>query len=297
MTAIAPTSADFASGKDHTTENFPVASALIAPQHRAVVMAFYRVARAADDIADHPNAAPADKLAALSRIEASLTGAGDAEPDAVALRRILDQHGLSDQHILDLMEAFRRDVTKTRYSDWADLLDYCRYSAAPVGRFVLDVHGEDRATWPANDALCSALQVINHLQDCALDFREIDRVYIPQDVLAGAGLTVEALAEPRSSPALLRVIRDLTIRTQALLETSRALAGQVVDTRVGLEVSVIQTLADSMARRLLLRDPLSQETHHSKVETTGLALAGVAVFALTRLGLGKPRRLRHRAAP
>lgn len=296
LTAAA-SSADFASGKDHTTENFPVASALIAPQHRPVVMAFYRVARAADDIADHPTAAAADKLAALARIEASLTGASDAEPHAVALRDVLAQRGLSDQHILDLLEAFRRDVTKLRYADWADLLDYCRYSAAPVGRFVLDLHGEDRATWPASDALCSALQVINHLQDCALDYRDLDRVYVPLDALNEAGLGVEALAEPRATPALRAVIRGLTLRTQDLLQTARPLAGQVRESRIGLEVSVIQTLADSMARRLLHRDPLCEETHHSKFETLILALAGVGVFGATRLGLGKARRVGDRSAP
>jgi squalene synthase HpnC len=293
MTTTAETSAAFASGKDHTTENFPVASVLIAPRHRPVVMAFYRVARAADDIADHPTAAPADKLAALARIEASLTGASESEPDAVALRRVLAERVLSDQHILDLLEAFRRDVTKTRYADWDDLMDYCRYSAAPVGRFVLDVHGEAPATWPASDALCSALQIINHLQDCAEDYRDLDRVYVPLDALAGAGLGVEALAEPRSSVALRGVITDLTLRTQALLEAARPLAAKVRDNRVGLEVSVIQTLADSMARRLLRRDPLSEETHHGKGETLALALGGLGAFALTRLGLARQTKLGH----
>ena len=289
-------SAAFASGKDHTTENFPVASALIAPRHRPVVMAFYRVARAADDIADHPTAPPAEKLEALAAIEASLTGAGDAEPDAVALRQVLDQRGLSDRHILDLLEAFRRDVTKTRYADWAELMDYCRYSAAPVGRFVLDVHGEDRATWPASDALCAALQVINHLQDCAEDLRDLDRVYVPLDALQAVGLEVTALAEPKSSPALRGVITALTRRTQALLETSAPLAARVRDHRIGLEVSVIQALADSMARRLLRRDPLCEETHHSKIETLGLALTGALAFTQTRLGLGKLEKRRHREA-
>ena len=99
--------------------------------------------------------------------------------------RVLLERGFSDQHALDLLEAFRRDVTKLRYRDWDDLMDYCRYSAMPVGRFVLDVHGESPDTWPANDALCAALQIINHLQDCAKDYRDLDRVYIPQAALDG----------------------------------------------------------------------------------------------------------------
>ena len=290
-------SAEFASGKDHTTENFPVGSFLIAPRHRPVVMAFYRVARAADDIADHPSAAPADKLAALARIEDSLTGRGSLDPNAVTLRRILAEHGLSDQHVLDLLEAFRRDVTKSRYADWAELMDYCRYSAAPVGRFMLDVHGEDRATWPASDALCSALQIINHLQDCGEDYRDIGRVYVPLDALAEAGLEVEVLGQAKASPALRGVITRLTRRTRGLLAVSRALAPRVRDLGIGLEVSVIQTLAESMARRLLARDPLSQETHHSKLETAGLALKGLGLFAAIRLGLGNGAKLSHKDAP
>ena len=107
----------FASGKDHTTENFPVGSFLIAPRHRPVVMAFYRVARAADDIADHPTAPAADKLAALQRIEDGLTGRNGLDANAVALRRVLADKGLSDQHALDLLTAFRRDVTQSRYAE------------------------------------------------------------------------------------------------------------------------------------------------------------------------------------
>ena len=290
-------SADFASGKDHTTENFPVGSFLIAPRHRPLVMAFYRVARAADDIADHASAAPTDKLAALKRIEDSLTGRGSEDADAVVLRRVLAERGLSDQHALDLLEAFRRDVTKSRYADWADLMDYCRYSAAPVGRFMLDVHGEGRATWPASDALCAALQVINHLQDCAEDYREMDRVYVPLDALTEAGIGVEALAEPKASPALRSVITRLTQRTDGLLQVSRALAPQVKGAGIGLEVSVIQALAEAMTRRLLQRDPLSEETHLGKVEQAGVALKGVAAFAALRLGLGKGAKLSHRGAP
>src|SRR6185312_17187302 len=170
--------AELQSGKGHRDENFPVASFLISPRHRPPVMAFYRFVRAADDVADHP-AAPADhKLELLEGMRASLMGESGADAHGVALRRELERRKLAPTHALDLLEAFRRDVTKLRYRDWPDLLDYCRYSAMPVGRFVLDVHGEDPATWPANDALCAALQIINHLQDCAKDYQELDRVYI-----------------------------------------------------------------------------------------------------------------------
>lgn len=186
--------ADFASGKGHRNENFPVASRLVRPELRAPVLAFYRFARAADDVADHATAGADEKMEQLARMESALRGAAGANADGEALHAVLQARGLTDQHALDLLEAFRRDVTKRRYADWADLMDYCRYSAAPVGRFVLDLHGEERTTWPLNDALCTALQVINHLQDCAKDYRAIDRVYIPLDALAAQGIGVEVLA-------------------------------------------------------------------------------------------------------
>ncbi len=187
MSASTQGASALASGKGHTDENFPVASFLVAPQHRAAILAFYRFARVADDVSDNPDAAPHEKLAHLAIMRGTLAGERDDNPEALALREVQQARGLTAQHGLDLLEAFRRDVTKLRYADWADLMDYCRYSASPVGRFVLDVHGESGDTWPANDALCAALQVINHLQDCGKDYRDLDRVYIPQDRLKAAG--------------------------------------------------------------------------------------------------------------
>src|SRR5471032_2907554 len=144
-------------------------------------------------------------------MRASLVGKSECVPQGVALRVILEERGLPVVHALDLLEAFRRDCTKLRYQDWDDLIDYCRYSAMPVGRFVLEVHGERQSLWPANDALCAALQVINHLQDCAKDYRELNRVYIPEPLLTAAGIWVEALGEDKANPALARVISALEI--------------------------------------------------------------------------------------
>jgi squalene synthase HpnC len=275
---------DLASGKGSTDENFPVASVLIAPKHRPVVMAFYRFARAGDDVADNSEATPGLKLSLLEDLRAGLTGESEFSAEGVALREALYLRELSPRHPLDLLEAFRRDVSKLRYDSWDDLMDYCRYSASPVGRFVLDVHGEDEALWPMNDALCNALQVINHLQDCGKDRRDLDRVYIPLDVLTRAGIGVEALDAPTASPALLGVIADLARQTMALLEVSRPFARKVKDGRLALEIGVIQTLAEDLCRGLMRRDPLSQDVHHSKPRVAGLALAAMARTGLARLG-------------
>ena len=273
------TISDITPTKTHRGENFPVASALIHPRHRETILAFYRFARASDDIADHASLPEDEKLSRLQAMEDTLLGKSDVSEDAIPLRHALNKHGLAPRHAQDLLTAFRMDVTKRRYRDWDDLIHYCAYSAMPVGRFVLDVHGESRATWPANDALCAALQIINHLQDCAKDYNNIDRVYIPLDALNRHGLTAEALAADKASPALRACIHDLAERTSRLLDDSAPFSGQIDDLRLSLEVSVIQRLATNLVAMLKLRDPLSERVHLNALElmattATGIAAAG-----------------------
>jgi squalene synthase HpnC len=282
---------DLSTGKGRHDENFPVASLLIAPERRDVVIKFYAVARLADDIADHPSAPAAEKLARLAAVEASLEGANDEVAAAVALRQALGERGLGTRHMLDLLEAFKRDVTKSRYADWDELMDYCRYSAAPVGRFLLELHGEPDENWSASDALCAALQVINHLQDCGSDFKSLDRVYVPLDALHAAGLVVADLGADRASDALRGVITRLAQRTRSLLATAAPLAHRTRDNRLALEISVIQQLALSLARRLERSDPLSERVHHRRSEVFGLAMVGVASGVGGRvLGLARGSR-------
>jgi squalene synthase HpnC len=269
------------SGKGHRDENFPVASFLIAPRHRAPVLAFYRFVRFADDIADHAGATPDEKLRLLEEMRATLVGESDVSPEGLALRAVLAERKLSSRHALDLLEAFRRDVTKLRYRDWDDLMDYCRYSAMPVGRFVLDVHGESQNTWPANDALCAALQIINHLQDCGKDYRELNRVYIPEDALGT--VNVDALGAAAASPALKSVIAGLARTNAGLLAASGHFAAQIRGGKLALEVDLIQTLAENLNARLTRRDPLSQKMHHSRMTVAALFVKRLPVFAFRRL--------------
>src|SRR5208282_1601689 len=175
---------------------------------------------------------------------------------------------------LDLLAAFKLDVTKLRYRDWDDLIGYCSLSAMPVGRFVLDVHGESRDCWPANDALCAALQIINHLQDCKNDYLNLDRVYVPLDAFAACGSRVEALAAPRASPALLDCLHRLAERTGRLLSESDVFPVLINDGRLGLEVSVINTLAHRLTRMLMTRDPLRDRVHLKIPAAAGLTLIG-----------------------
>lgn len=267
---------DLRSGKTDRDENFPVASWIIHPRHRALILAFYNFVRTADDIADHPLLDGPAKLALLDELEAGLLGQHDEQHEATTLRLALAERGMPPRHALDLLTAFRMDVTKLRYADWDELIHYCSFSAMPVGRFMLDVHGESKATWPANDALCAALQINNHLQDCGNDYRDLDRVYIPLDALARHGASVEDLKQLKSSPALLACIRELVARNEQLMRESANFAVQIADIRLGCDVAIIDKFAWEIIKLLRTRDPLSEKVHLSKAGMAGYALAGIA---------------------
>jgi hydroxysqualene synthase len=279
---------DVGSGKGPGDENFPVASWLIHHRHRAPILAFYRLVRAADDVADHASLAASEKLALIDQLEATLLGKSNADEAALPLRAVLAERKLSPRHAQDLLTAFRLDVSKSRYRDWDDLLGYCRYSAMPVGRFVLDVHGESRATWPANDALCAALQIINHVQDCAADYRQLDRVYIPGELFEREHETVAALRADQASPGLRRCICELVVRTKGLLRVAEPLSAQVTDLRLGLEIAVIRRLAFRLTGILLRRDPLCERVHLTKPGVAGMTVVGL-IEGLSR------RAIRRRA--
>jgi squalene synthase HpnC len=282
------TAGELRSGKGHKDENFPVASRIIHPRHRALILAFYNFVRTADDIADHATLKAQEKLDQLDRLEAHLTGHGDGQPEALALRAALAERGMPPRHALDVLVAFRLDVTKTRYQNWDELIHYCTYSAMPVGRFMLDVHGEDRSTWAASDILCAALQINNHLQDCGKDYRNLDRVYIPLDAMAASGASIESLGGAKAPAPLLDCIRKLASRNETLLVECKPFSGQVRDTRLGAEIAVIQAFAEKIVKLLQVRDPLSERVHLSKFAMLGLAACSVSGEILRRATGHKP---------
>jgi len=272
-------------GKTQRDENFPVASWLIRSQHRAPILAFYNFVRAADDVADDPALTVEQKLTRLDRFEEDLTGSGGGDLTSTALRRALAERKMDARHALDLLKAFRLDATKRRYANWDQLIAYCALSAMPVGRFVLDLHGESPATWGASDPLCAALQIINHLQDCGDDYRALDRVYLPLDVLGKHGADVEALGAPSASPELRATIADLARRAEGLLGDSRPLAASIADWRLGLEISVIHSLAIRLAQMLTRSDPLAEETHIGKFDAGGIAVRTIISAVAQRVGI------------
>ena len=284
--------AETPSGKGAGDENFPVGSWLLPARLRPQVARFYAFARAIDDVADNPALTPEDKIRRLDRFEDAITGKETKDPALMTAHRLrvsLAETGVTARHCVDLVAAFKQDAVKLRYDDWDDLLGYCELSANPVGRYLLDLHGEDPAGYPASDALCSALQVINHLQDCGDDYRDLDRVYLPQDWMAASGLTVDALAGSESPDGLRRVLDLCLDATAALLEQADRLPGQLRSRHLALESAVIAALAHRLVGELGARDPLAERVVLNKAQSLRVA----APSALGELA----RRIFRRPAP
>lgn len=274
----AASSIETPSGKNVAYENFPVGSWLLPASLRPHIAAFYAFARAADDIADNPDLAAEDKVARLDALEEALRGRAGDDPRLATAHRMrdsLERTGVDVRHCLDLLVAFRQDATKLRYRDWDDLIGYCLLSAAPVGRYLLDLHGGSRAGYAASDALCMALQVINHLQDCGEDYRRLNRVYLPQDWIRQAGARVEDLDAPAAGPALRRVI-DLSLDgTERLLATARALPRGLISRRLAMESGAILAIAERLADRLRRDDPLGRRIELGRPQFLWCCLRGV----------------------
>jgi squalene synthase HpnC len=263
------------------TENFPVGSRLLPRALRPAVASFYRFARAADDIADNPLLDPTAKLELLDAMDRNLTGdAADTSSGATAraaeLRGVCLERGLSLDNARHLLIAFRADAANRPCRAWSDLLAYCRYSATPVGRFLLELHGEDRATYPASDALCTALQVLNHIQDCQADFRNLHRVYVPTDWLGERGLTPRALLGERASPELRSVLDRLLDGVDRLNETAAALPGSIVQRGMRMEAAGILEISRRLAAKLRRRDPLAGRVALTRFEKLRAVVAGAA---------------------
>jgi hydroxysqualene synthase len=285
------------SGKGSGDENFQVGSWLLPPALRPHVAAFYAFVRAADDIGDNPVLAPDDKVARLDAFEQALIGpeeAAAALPKAQVLRASLAETGVTARHAVDLLAAFKRDATKLRYRDWPDLLGYCALSASPVGRYLLDLHGEPAELYAYSDPLCDALQVLNHLQDCQADYRALDRVYLPLDAFATAGIDVAALDRPQSGPAMRQVLDQTLDGVDDLLVRARVLPRVLASRRLAAESGVIVAIALRLAALLRRRDPLAERVELTKPQFLLCGVRGLAMALGPRRAAGRPASM---AAP
>jgi squalene synthase HpnC len=274
------------SGKGAADENFPVGSWLLPAALRPHVATYYAFARAIDDIADNPALAAEDKIARLAAFEAALVDPAADRPGlekASRLRASLAATGVTAARGTDLVAAFKQDAVKRRYADWGELIGYCRLSANPVGRYLLDLHGEDPAGYAASDALCTALQILNHLQDCQGDYRALDRVYLPQDWLAAEGLDVGVLEAAASPPGFRRLLDRCLDGVDRLLAEASQLPGRLRSARLAMESAIIVQLARRLARRLRAGDPLAGRVALSRADFLLCGLKGVCGVQLGRL--------------
>lgn len=268
-------------------ENFPVGSVLIRRDLRSMVAIFYRFARAADDVADDPELPPGEKLRRLGRFEDGLEGLPAGAPEGHALRALPRPEPV--RYARRLLRAFRQDARGTTFATWEDLLEYCEDSANPVGRFLLDIHDETGAVRAMSDRLCTALQILNHLQDLRMDRLRLGRAYLPADWMAEEGAGPDDLGAPVTSPALRRVVDRALDRCDALLDGARDLPGALASRRLGGEAAATHLLACRLSARLRRRDSLAGRVALSRLDFASAALRGAG----TALG----RRTRPQAAP
>jgi squalene synthase HpnC len=268
------------SGKDRGDENFPVGSALIRADLRPHVHAYYAFARNADDIADSAELVPEDKIARLNAMQDVLLGRRDrGSPSSLRLRSSLAETGVAPTHATDLLIAFREDAVKQRYASWDELYGYCVHSAMPVGRYVLDVHGESQTTHAPSDALCASLQVLNHLQDGAKDLAELDRCYLPADLMERFGTGISDLRGQRETAGMRRVFDTLLDRVDELNKTASDLPGLTRDRRLRLEIAIIVGIAHRLARRLRDADPIAGRVKLTRGDGISSAFAALRFLA------------------
>ena len=271
------------SGKNAAYENFPVGSWLLPAALRPHVATFYRFARAIDDIADNPELEPEDKVTRLDGFAAALEGGRDvgvAFEIGLRMRASLEETDIPNRHCLDLIDAFKQDAVKNRYDDWPDLMEYCSRSASPVGRYLIDLHGGSDNGYGPSDALCNALQVINHLQDCKDDFLTLNRVYLPGDWMGEEGMGVVELAGEQSSPQVRQVLNRTLSATEDLMGEARSLPVGVRCWRLAMESAAILNIAERLIARLRIEDPLATRVALTKPGYAWQCIRGVIPVAL-----------------
>ncbi|SCY25478.1 squalene/phytoene synthase family protein [Microvirga guangxiensis] len=256
-------------------ENFPVASLVLSPEHREAVLAFYAFVRLADDVADAPDLGASEKLARLEALEQALVMGDPKAPEAMLLHEADKKHRCGIAQAREMLRAFRQDVIKTRYNNWEDLTGYCRLSANPVGRFLLQLHGECASAYAPSDALCTALQILNHLQDCGKDLQNLGRIYIPLQWTMPLGGD-KAFFDPAQA-AMRRMILDAMLdRVDSLIDSSRILPERLQNKRLRAQSMATIALADRLSRRLRTSDPVLERVETNKADKARAFMVGLS---------------------
>jgi len=265
----------YRSGKDAGSESFPVASLVLSPRVRPHVLAYYGFVRTADDIADHPTLATDEKLRLLDLLDAALDHPDSDIPVARRLAQSARRTGIGLDHAREMLKAFRRDAREEEIDAWDDLWTYCRSSAAPAGRFLLDIHGESRENYPAADGLCAVLQITNHVQDVKKDWLHLKRCYIPTAWRKEFDIKDEQLAGSRMTDGLATVLRRMLDYCKPLYEDGRPLLPALKDRGLKAQVHGVAYAARRLAEHLYDRDPLAERVDLSTGDKAAMAAASL----------------------
>ncbi len=234
------------SGKTAKTENFPVGSRMLPVQLRPYALAFYHFARTVDDIADSGRLAANEKVRRLDCFAEVLFGNDSTTPEcdkAHAMRRSLAETGVTPKHCTDIVDSCRQDSHKLRFADWGELVDQMNLSASPIGRYLIDLHREPITAYPMSDALCHALQLLDHLQDVGEDYRANNRIYIPEKWMAAAGVDTAELGLTRTSKPVRMVINRCLDAVDDMFVVAAGLHDQLHNLRFTMEVVTMIAVA------------------------------------------------------
>ena len=246
--------------KNHKQENFPVGSWLLSKNLRPQILIFYKFARAADDIADSPNLTSKEKIKRLNLFKKAIENNKIKIQKAENLKKICLQNKIKINYALNLLKAFKQDAVKKRYKNWSELLNYCKYSAVPVGRFIIDLHKEKKVSYKCSDPLCTALQILNHVQDCKDDYNKINRVYLPSTFLKKYNVKLQQLKKSHTEKILSLAINEVLTHTEKLIKQADKYKKIMRNNKLSKETTFILEIAKSLLKLLKKKDPLKKKS-------------------------------------
>ena len=258
------------SGKSYSDENFPVASFLMTKKIRSIVRVFYFFARMADDIADHQKLSSNQKKKILLFFDNAISKSKKTN-NKVLDKMIAKFKELPSgkKYSRNLLKAFMMDASNKKYKNWNDLLYYCKFSANPVGRFVIDAVNERKnieKIYEASDNLCTALQIINHIQDCKKDFKELNRVYIPESFFKKYSLDKKILRKSKSEENFERLKIEIIDNVLTSLRKTKLGLREIQSWRLRKETLIILNIAKRLCNLLKINDPLEKQIKLSRID-------------------------------
>ena len=272
------------SGKSFQDENFPVASFMINKKLKEFIRHFYFFARTSDDIADHEKLRPKEKLKILSYFDKCLKE--KKKTDISVLNKLIitfSCHEFAQVYSRQLLVAFKLDAKKKRYKNWSELINYCKYSANPVGRYFINLTYHEKKKKINNrniifqgaDNLCTALQIINHLQDCQKDYIYLNRVYLPMSYFNKYSIKVEILKRSKNSSKFNDLKKLVIDRVEKLLDDSKKGIDLIEVGRLKKETLIILYIAKRLCFLLKKNNPLEKKIKLSRIDLIFCFIKGI----------------------